>query len=157
MIPLNHSIVIDLREVRRTNLPLRFLPVVLQNLFVAPPARLVDLIFKTDGCQIWDVLHNLSTIPQHLSPQFDLLVCRTTTTQYSTPDQGPVIIPAQRQGILQPSHRHQQAISRSPSLVPTWLLILRQQFSILFQPGLGHCCHHLISSLPFKFPPPLKQ
>ena len=86
MIPLNCSIVLGLREVRGINLPLCFPPVALQHLFVALPARSVDFIFKTDGCRIWGVLHNLSTVPQHLSPRFDLLACRTTTTQYSTPD-----------------------------------------------------------------------
>ena len=86
MIPLNRSIVLGPQEVRGINLPLRFLPVALQHLFVALLARSVDFIFKTDGCRIWGVLHNLSTAPQHLSPQFDLLACRTTTTQYSTPD-----------------------------------------------------------------------
>ena len=68
MIPLNRSIVLGPQEVRGINLPLRFPLVALQHVFVALPTRSVDFIFKIDGCQIWGVLHNLSTVLQHLSP-----------------------------------------------------------------------------------------
>ena len=112
---------------------------------------------KTDGCRIWAVLCNLSSVPQHLSPRFDLLACRTTTALYSTPDQGPVVIPSRRQGILRPAHCHQQTTSLSSNSISTWLLVLRRQFPALFQPGLGRCRHHTISSFPFKFPLPFKQ
>ena len=62
-LPLNSSLVQGPRELRGINLPLRFPPGALQHIFVALPARSVAFHFKTDGCRIWGVLRNLSTIP----------------------------------------------------------------------------------------------
>ena len=43
------------------------------------------------------------------------------------------------------------------SSILTWLLTLRRQFPALFQPGVGCCLHHMISSFSFKFPLLFKQ
>ena len=157
MLPLNRSIVLGPREVKGINLPLRFPPAALQHIFVALPARAVDFVFKTDGCRIWGVLHNLTSTPQHLSPRFDLIACRTSIQQYSTPDCGSLPVPSTRQGMLRSPPRTQFAGATSTPLVPPWLLAFRQQFPSLFQPGLGRCRTHQVSSFPFKFPLPLKQ
>ena len=124
--------------------------------FRGPSCPIVAFHFKTDGCRIWGVLRNLSTIPQHLSPRFDLIACRTTTAFYFTPDTGPAAIPSTRRGMLWPSQHHQLTTVTSASFVPHWLLACRCDFPLLFKLGLGRCAHHSLSSLPFKFPLPLK-
>ena len=135
IIPLNRSVVLGPQEVGGINLPLRFSPATLQHIFVALPAHSMDFIVKTNGCRIWGVFCNLSSVPQHLSPRFDLLACRTTTALYSTPDQGPVVIPSRCQGILCPAHCHQQTTSLSSNSIPTWLLFFVDNFLPFFSPA----------------------